>query len=94
MVIVAAEGEGIALLDLVARSRVATTALKVCVMAWADPEISIDDTKKEADLVGGTVRYAAFKRMGPGTAIFSDSEAMKAGAERHKQLGEEWREIV
>jgi tRNA splicing endonuclease len=94
IVIVAAEGEGIALLDLVARSRVATTALKVCVMAWADPEISIDDTKKEADLVGGTVRYAAFKRMGPGTAIFSDSEAMKAGAERHKQLGEEWREIV
>lgn len=94
MVIVAAEGEGIALLDLVARSRVATTALKVCVMAWASPELSIDDAKKEVDLVGGTVRYSAFKRMGPGTAIFSDSEAMKAGAERHKELGEEWREIV
>jgi tRNA splicing endonuclease len=92
MVMVAEEGEGIALLDLVARSRVATTALKVCVMAWALPEISINDEKEEVELTGGSVRYSAFKRMGPGTAIFSDNEAMKAGVSRHNLLGEEWRE--
>jgi tRNA splicing endonuclease len=67
MVVVATEGQGIAPLDLVARARVATTALKTCVMAWGD-------------VASGTVRYAAFRRMGPGTAIFADSEAATAAS--------------
>jgi hypothetical protein len=85
-------GSGIALLDLVARSRVATTALKICVMAWASPQIEeiggADDG--EAHLVGGSVRYAAFKRMGPGTAMFADAAAQQDGADRRSALGEEF----
>jgi len=65
MVVVAPEGAGIAPLDLVARSRVATTALKTCVLAYAD-------------VAAGTVRYTAFKRMGPGTAIFDSASSLLA----------------
>ena len=70
-------GLGIALLDLVARSRVATTALKICVMAWASPQIEEVGGAEdgEAHLAGGSVRYAAFKRMGPGSAMFADAAA-------------------
>lgn len=66
MVIVARQGAGISPLDLVARSRVATTALKIAVMAWASPAT-------------GGVAYKAFKRMGPGAAIFTDRAAQEAG---------------
>lgn len=62
MVVVVKEGVGIRPLSLTAVARVATTALKIAVVAWADP-------------AAGTVRYAAFKRMGPGTAIFADARA-------------------
>jgi len=62
MVVVLKEGCGVRTLSLTAISRVATTALKIAVVAWVD-------TAK------GTVRYAAFKRMGPGSAIFQDSSA-------------------
>lgn len=90
MVIVSREGDGIATLDLVARSRVATTALKICVMAWADTSSTSgvhasDDASASglptggAGTVDGTVRYAAFRRMGPGTAIFADAAAQEAG---------------
>ena len=64
MVVVLREGAGVRPLSLVAVSRVATTALKIAVVAWANTE-------------AGTVRYAAFKRMGPGTAIFADSAAQR-----------------
>lgn len=74
MVIVGREGQGISTLDLVARSRVATTALKMAVMAWAR-------LPSPSDPAGGRppVTYAVFKRMGPGTAIFADSAAQRAG---------------
>ena len=71
MVIVRRDGGGgggdIAALDLVAKSRVATTALKICVMAFGDEGT-------------GRVRYAAFKRMGPGSAIFEAVAAAAAAA--------------
>lgn len=62
MVVVLKEGDGVRPLSLTAVARVATTALKIAVVAWADP-------------TAGTVRYSAFKRMGPGTAIFADAQA-------------------
>jgi len=62
MVVVLKEGAGVRPLSLTAVARVATTALKIAVVAWADA-------------AAGTVRYAAFKRMGPGSAIFADSTA-------------------
>lgn len=62
MVVVLKEGSGVRPLSLTAVARVATTALKIAVVAWADP-------------LAGTVRYSAFKRMGPGTAIFADAQA-------------------
>lgn len=62
MVSVVREGSGVKPLNLTAVARVATTALKIAVVAWADT-------------LAGTVRYAAFKRMGPGSAIFRDDIA-------------------
>ena len=56
-------GGEISPLDLVAKSRVATTALKICVMAYGDTRT-------------GRVRYAAFKRMGPGSAVFRAASAL------------------
>jgi tRNA splicing endonuclease len=87
MVIAAREGEGIAPLDLVARARVATTALKTCVVAWADVgggggggggsgEASSSSSSSSSSV--RPVRYAAFKRMGPGTALFADTAAQEA----------------
>jgi tRNA-intron lyase len=66
MVVVLREGSGVRTLSLTAVARVATTALKIAVVAWVDPHAR-------------TVRYAAFKRMGPGSAIFQDARA--AGSE-------------
>jgi tRNA-intron lyase len=51
--------------ELVGRARVATTAHKICVIAYAD-------------LAAGTVRYEAFKRMGPGTVSFQTASATLA----------------
>lgn len=62
MVVVQREGSGVRTLSLTAVARVATTALKIAVVAWVDP-------------AAGTVRYAAFKRLGVGSAIFQDSVA-------------------
>jgi tRNA splicing endonuclease len=67
MVVVLREGCGVRTLSLTAVARVATTALKIAVVAWVDPHAR-------------TVRYAAFKRMGPGSAIFSDARAAEGGA--------------
>ena len=64
MVNVLAEGDETAPLDLIARSRVATTALKVAVFAY------VDLRGGEGDAPCPTVRYQAFKRMGPGQANF------------------------
>jgi tRNA splicing endonuclease len=61
-----ARGAAIAAADLVARSRVATTALKTCVMAYGDAAT-------------GAVAYAAFKRMGPGSAVFAAAGAGGGG---------------
>jgi tRNA splicing endonuclease len=69
MVVVLREGCGVRTLSLTAVARVATTALKIAVVAWVDP-------------VSGSCRYAAFKRMGPGSAIFQDSNAAMAGEKR------------
>jgi hypothetical protein len=62
MVVVQREGSGVRTLSLTAVARVATTALKIAVVAWVDP-------------AAGTVRYAAFKRLGVGSAIFQDGVA-------------------
>jgi tRNA splicing endonuclease len=77
MVMVTRSGHGISTLDLVARSRVATTALKIAVIAWAD--VAAPPTE--------AVRYAAFKRMGPGTAIFADTSAQAAGMQAAEAAG-------
>jgi tRNA splicing endonuclease len=63
MIIVDEEGGLIAPLDLVGRARVATTALKTCVMAYANPAT-------------GAVRYEAFRRIGPGGAVFESASTM------------------
>jgi len=57
------EDADIAPMDLVAKSRVATTALKICVMAYGNTRT-------------GAVKYAAFKRMGPGSAVFQAASAL------------------
>jgi tRNA splicing endonuclease len=75
MVVVEQEGNGIRPLSLTAVARVATTALKIAVVAWADSR-------------AGTVRYAAFKRMGPGTAIFKDSNAEEHVLDEEKRSSE------
>lgn len=49
-------------MDLVARSRVATTALKICVLAYVNDN-------------NGSVSYEAFKRMGVGHAVFAAGSA-------------------
>jgi tRNA splicing endonuclease len=93
MVQVMAEGEPITPLALLGRSRVATTALKICVLAYADLDAGMGtgmglNTEAHAGQAGeatdggaapahlrgmgvGRVRYEAFKRMGPGTAVFA-----------------------
>lgn len=64
----------IAPMDLVAKSRVATTALKICVMAYGNVESSCSPSGL-GSIVRGKTRFAAFKRMGPGHAIFTAAEA-------------------
>ena len=76
MVVVLREGCGVRTLSLTAVARVATTALKIAVVAWVDPG-------------RGTVRYAAFKRMGPGSAVFRDGQAAAAGGGEEGAGGEE-----
>jgi hypothetical protein len=49
-------------LDLIGRARVATSTLKMCVIAYGN-------------VATGAVRYAAFKRMGTGAAVFLSSSA-------------------
>ncbi len=97
MVIVVEEGAGIAILDLVARSRVATTALKTCVVAWAGDQGAAETPSSSSSsvlltpvhrLACATVRYAAFKRMGPGTALFADDAAQEAARVRDEQYFE------
>jgi len=66
----------IAPLDLVAKSRVATTVVKICVMAYGNPET-------------GHVRYACFKRMGPGSAIFVAASALLDDGHNIKEKSEE-----
>lgn len=99
MVIVVPAHEGIAPLDLVARSRVASAALKTCVIAWVDAAAAASAARAvlaprsasaaSAAAAAATaasapaptvpvVTYAAFRRMGPGTAIFADSEGAAA----------------
>ena len=63
MVRVLRAGTDITPLDLVARARVATTTLKTAVLAYVD-------------LTDWSVRYEAFKRMGPGQAVFAAASAM------------------
>jgi tRNA splicing endonuclease len=87
MVIVGREGQGIAPLDLVARSRVATTALKMAVMAWASISSAPHAT---ATSPRPSVTYAVFKRMGPGTAIFADSAAQQAGQAEYERHMAHW----
>lgn len=97
MVIVAREGAGISTLDLVARSRVATTALKMAVMAWAQEPHQPSPSPSPPSALSSEaapaaprlpVRYAVFKRMGPGTAIFADTVAQQAGLDAG--WGGEW----
>lgn len=106
MVRVMAEGAGMSPLDLVARSRVATTALKIAVTAYvrldpveaaapaaAPPPPAAEGGEGEQQVVGegavplqqagdgGTgvvarVRYSAFKRMGPGLALFASVSSL------------------
>ena len=67
----------IAALDLVAKARVATTALKICVMAYGCGDGGGGGAA--AGDAAARVRYAAFKRMGPGSAVF---EAVAVAAPR------------
>ena len=64
----------IAPLDLVTRSRVATTALKICVLAYVDTRPGGQDA----------VSFAAFRRMGPGHVSFQPMSAdfVTVGASR------------
>lgn len=77
------DGEGdIAPLDLVAKSRVATAALKICVMAYASADHD-DGGHRDDD----AVRYAAFKRMGPGSAVFQSASALLARTAKADRAG-------
>jgi hypothetical protein len=62
MIVVLPEGTRSSPMEIVGRARVATVALKICVFAYADVERS-------------TVRYAAFKRIGQGGAVFASPSA-------------------
>ena len=64
MVRVLPAGMHVTPLDLVARARVATTTLKTAVLAYVD-------------VASRSVHYEAFKRMGPGQAVFAAASAMQ-----------------
>lgn len=72
MVSVLPEGAGIPAMWLTSLSRVATTALKTAVIAWVDVQ-------------QGSVRFAAFRRMGPGTTVFSDTHAIVENISEYMQ---------
>ena len=75
-------GANIASLDLVTRSRVATTALKICVLAYVDTR---EGPSRDA------VSFAAFRRMGPGHVAFFPlgTDFVTVGASRWALVGEE-----
>jgi hypothetical protein len=80
MVVVSQAGSLVAPLDLTARSRVATTALKICVFAYVQLGSGGDGgTVGPEGAAGGagaplqtSVTYQAFRRMGLGTATYDD----------------------
>lgn len=75
MVRVLPAGSDVTPLDLVARARVATTTLKTAVLAYVQlpPPGS---GSGEGTAAAPEVRYEAFKRMGPGHAVFAAASAM------------------
>jgi tRNA splicing endonuclease len=83
MVRVLPDGQDITPLDLVARARVATTTLKTAVLAYVDLAVTGAAAGQQhaqppatPALASDPVRYEAFKRMGPGQAVFTAASAM------------------
>lgn len=72
MLIVARKGELMSPMEMLSRARVATTSLKICVVAYVEevPALLEDLHAKVA------VTYAAFRRMGPGSAVFLTASAL------------------
>lgn len=76
MVTVLAAGAPVAPLDLIARSRVATTALKICALAYV---------QLPSGTAPSSVSYQAFRRMGVGSAVFDPAQRTTADVLRATQ---------